>query len=223
MATVLGVALGPHATVVEARDADTGELIRSGRVRHAEAGAPRATPPRGGARSPPRSSAPATGQVAACRSRGATRASSCSTAPAWSCARCRRGRAPGPRSPGCSRPSAPSAGRGGRARCPTPAPRSRGSRGCAAPTRPPSPASAPCCSPTTGSPTGSPAAPSPIGAAPPARGCGHRRRRAGSPEAIELLVGAGNVRGVGRAPPRGPRARRRPPTGSTPPCSSWSG
>lgn len=35
---MLGVALGPHATVVEARDADTGELLSTGRVRHADAG-----------------------------------------------------------------------------------------------------------------------------------------------------------------------------------------
>ena len=44
MATVLGVALGPHATVVEARDADTGELLRSGRARHDEGGGPEGDP-----------------------------------------------------------------------------------------------------------------------------------------------------------------------------------
>jgi xylulokinase len=36
VATVLGVALGPHATLVEVRDADTGELRSTGRVRHSD-------------------------------------------------------------------------------------------------------------------------------------------------------------------------------------------
>lgn len=39
MATVLGVALGPHATVVEARHLDTGELLGTARVGHTERGA----------------------------------------------------------------------------------------------------------------------------------------------------------------------------------------
>jgi xylulokinase len=36
---VLGVALGPHATQVEVRDADSGELVSTATVRHAEMGA----------------------------------------------------------------------------------------------------------------------------------------------------------------------------------------
>jgi xylulokinase len=38
MTLVLGVALGPHATVVEVRDADAGALVSSAVVRHADAG-----------------------------------------------------------------------------------------------------------------------------------------------------------------------------------------
>lgn len=44
MATVLGVALGPHATVVEARDADTGGLVRATSVRHTELSADEGDP-----------------------------------------------------------------------------------------------------------------------------------------------------------------------------------
>ena len=52
------------------------------------------------------------------------RASCSSTARAWPCDRCSRGTPPAPRSPGCGPPSAPSAGPAGRARSPTPPPRS---------------------------------------------------------------------------------------------------
>ena len=210
MPLVLGVAFGPHATLVEVRDADDGGLVSTGRVHHAELGIERDGPHRVVAvadRGDHR--APASGRSAAIAVSGGhpglvlLDGAGVVLRPMqpWDGARRRSGpAAPGPR----RRALGAAAGRGARRRLGRDPP----GLARAAPTPPPSPASAPCCSPTTGSPTGWRAGPSPTAGSASCTGLWSPQTGAWIGERPRAPRRRRPGRRVARAAPGGPRARR---------------